>query len=294
MSQCDEATPSCGQCIKSRRQCPGYKSDFDLIHRNETQATARRARQGTRPAPIQTKDPKPTIEFRHSTPQTFERRPKRRTDSTSENIPVSPTQSVAEQAQCHFVANFVLNPPQGTERGYLEFVLPILNDNPLKAFTSALEACCLASLGNRVGTGRDFERQALGKYTESLAAIATAIHDPVLSKSDGILAAVLLLGLFENITSRNVGMLAWGSHTDGAIQLIKGRGPQQFQTKQGRDLWVAVRTQTVCCLSRVIGMLASGKRLTGGRLFSHSPRAGHRLSAPPTGSKVLPRTSLER
>lgn len=138
-----------------------------------------------------------------------------------------------------------MTPPQGTERGYFEYLLPILNDKPPLAFKLAFEACCLASLGNRVGTGRDFEKQALGKYTASLAAISTAIRDPVLSKTDGVLAAVLLLGLFENVTSRHVGMLAWGTHTEGAVQLVKGRGREQFQTKQGRDLWAAVRTQVV-------------------------------------------------
>lgn len=197
-------------------------------------------------AEAQAEGSKPTVKFRNSTPQTFESRSQRRHASSSKNIAVSPTQSVAERAKCHFVANFVLNPPQATERGYFEFLLPILKDNPPQAFKSALDACCLASLGNRVGTGRNFEKEALGKYTESLAEISTAIHDPILSKSDGVLAAVLLLGLFENITSRNVGMLAWGTHADGAIELIKGRGRQQFQTKQGRDLWVAVRTQAVC------------------------------------------------
>ena len=42
--KCDETKPTCLQCQKSRRQCPGYKDDFDLVFRNETQATERRAR----------------------------------------------------------------------------------------------------------------------------------------------------------------------------------------------------------------------------------------------------------
>ncbi|KZF21817.1 hypothetical protein L228DRAFT_269271 [Xylona heveae TC161] len=41
--KCDEARPACSQCRKSKRQCPGYKSSTDLIFRDETQATERRA-----------------------------------------------------------------------------------------------------------------------------------------------------------------------------------------------------------------------------------------------------------
>lgn len=157
----------------------------------------------------------------------------------------SPTLPLLEQASHHFISNFVLIPPQGTERGYLEYLLPIIDGKPNTHFKLAFEAVSLASLGTRVGGGVQIEKQALGKYTAALAAISTAIRDPVLSKEDDTVAAVLLLGLFENITSRHLGMLAWGSHTEGAIQLIKSRGADQLLTKQGRDIFVTVRTQQV-------------------------------------------------
>lgn len=41
--QCDEARPTCGNCAKSGRDCPGYPDEFDLIFRNETKAVKRRA-----------------------------------------------------------------------------------------------------------------------------------------------------------------------------------------------------------------------------------------------------------
>lgn len=125
-------------------------------------------------------------------------------------------------------------------------MVPILNSDPPVPFKLAFEACSLASLGLRVGHGREFEKQALSKYTAALAAVSGAIRDPIQSKWDSTVAAVLLLGLFENITARHVGMLAWGTHTEGAIQLVKGRGREQFQTKIGRDLFTCVRTQMVC------------------------------------------------
>ena len=108
----------------------------------------------------------------------------------------------------------------------------------------------MASLGNRVGPGCNFENKALGHYTKALSATFGALKDPVLSKEDSTLAAVLLLGLFENITAKQLGMLAWGSHIEGAIHLVKSRDKKQIQTKQGLALFVATRTQMVFLLSQ--------------------------------------------
>lgn len=44
-------------------------------------------------------------------------------------------------------------------------------------------------------------------------------------------------------------MLNWGSHTEGAIQLVKARGKKQLKTKIGLGLFTAVRTQMVCLFS---------------------------------------------
>ena len=41
--QCDETKPTCNQCAKARRQCPGYRDEFDLVLRNENLAAKRRA-----------------------------------------------------------------------------------------------------------------------------------------------------------------------------------------------------------------------------------------------------------
>ena len=46
-----------------------------------------------------------------------------------------------------------------------------------------------------------------------------------------------------------MGSLAWGSHVEGAIQLVKARGRDQLRTKLGLQLFVAVRTQLVSCLA---------------------------------------------
>ncbi|EUC49845.1 hypothetical protein COCMIDRAFT_83594 [Bipolaris oryzae ATCC 44560] len=42
--KCDEKRPTCGNCKKSARVCPGYPDDFDLVFRDENKAMAKKAR----------------------------------------------------------------------------------------------------------------------------------------------------------------------------------------------------------------------------------------------------------
>lgn len=242
--KCDETKPTCNQCAKSRRQCPGYKDEFDLVFRNETQATERRARKANKKAMAQKLN------------REIEQAMSSSTKSQSPSSPSSPTTNsyvaaalqipVDQQASCHFVSNYVLLPRQGSTRGFMDYLLPLLKaDQGGDHFKYAFDACALASLGNRVGPGSDFEQAALSKYTKALSSTYKALRDPELAKHDTTLAAILLLGLFENITAKQLGMLAWGSHTEGAVQLVKARGRKQLRTKLGLLLFIAVRTQMV-------------------------------------------------
>lgn len=128
----------------------------------------------------------------------------------------------------------------------MEFIVPLmkLTDIP-QHFRYAFDACALASFNNRIGTSNEFERQALSMYTKALSATHSALRDPEVTKQDTTLASVLLLGLFENITARHMGELAWGSHIEGAIQLVRARGRKQLRTKIGLTMFIAVRTQMV-------------------------------------------------
>lgn len=151
-------------------------------------------------------------------------------------------------AACHFISNYVLIPRQGftATRGWLEFVLPLLKqEESVPHFKHAFNACALASLNNRVGTGNDFDKQALGHYSKALAATGTALKDPNMVRRDATLGSILLLSMFESITAKSLGMFAWSSHIEGAIELVKMRGPEQLKTKTGVDLFAAVRIQMV-------------------------------------------------
>ncbi|CAH0015831.1 unnamed protein product [Clonostachys rhizophaga] len=238
--KCDETKPTCNQCAKSRRQCPGYKDEFDLVFRNETQATERRARKASKKGSslkmIQESDQGQLIN-------------KPTTPLGTGNlglVDTLPHMPIMDQASCHFISNFVLVPRQGSTRGFMEYLVPMLKaESYPQHFRLAFDACALASLGNRVGAGVNIRNMALARYTKALASTYQALRHPELSKQDSTLASILLLGLFENISAKQLGMLAWGSHIEGAIQLVKARGKKQFQSPNGLSLFIAVRTQMI-------------------------------------------------
>ncbi|KAL8341318.1 hypothetical protein RB598_003319 [Gaeumannomyces tritici] len=244
--KCDETKPTCNQCAKSRRQCPGYKDEFDLVFRNETKATERRAQKANRKALAQKQGPRPDAEAdgRGSQALAHSRDPfSNQISVIVPNLAIPPEQ----HATCHFFANFVLVPHQDGSRGFMDYLVPMMkNESSDSHLTHAFNACALASLGNKVtANGINFGERALGAYTKALAQTNVALRDPEASKTDSILAAVLLLGLFENITAKQMGMFAWGSHIEGAVQIVKARGRNQLRSKIGLLLWIAVRTQMI-------------------------------------------------
>ncbi|KAH8904583.1 hypothetical protein BR93DRAFT_970520 [Coniochaeta sp. PMI_546] len=244
--KCDETKPTCNQCAKSHRQCPGYKDEFDLIFRNETKATERRAQKAIKKASTA------TGAFR------FEGRDSISPISSDGNLSPaikhvvkSPLEMaiipaieipVDAKASCHFVSNFVLVPRQGTTRGFMDYLVPLLRAEPPDGHLQhAFNACALASLGNRVASNSvNFQEKAYAEYSKALAGTNTALRNLEGSKSDATLAAVLMLGMFENITAKQMGDFAWGSHIEGAIQIVKARGRKQLRTKTGLLLFIAI------------------------------------------------------
>ncbi|KAH6614770.1 hypothetical protein B0J18DRAFT_374452 [Chaetomium sp. MPI-SDFR-AT-0129] len=241
--KCDETKPTCKQCAKARRDCPGYRDDFDIVLRNENHAARRRALNlgSSRKAATTTITATTTAPRQH-------RLLLARQSQTATALSPSPLHIPPESlAPSHFFANFVLVPGPDGSRGFLDYLLPLLNHSKGdEHLVRAFNACALASWGNRMACrAGGILGKAFGEYSQALRATQAALVDPVRWKDDSVLAAVLLLGMFENITAKQIGSLAWGSHTEGAIQLVKARGRAQLKTKVGLQLFIAVRTQLI-------------------------------------------------
>ncbi|KYK56066.1 Zn-C6 fungal-type DNA-binding domain protein [Drechmeria coniospora] len=225
------------------RTCPGYRNEFDLVFRNETLATEKRARKAGSKALARANGKAPASAVG---PGPSWACPPSSSSTDGWLISPSPRVPVENRATCHFISNFVLLPSHGSVRGFMEFLIPLLKMEHLpRHFTYAFDACALASLNNRVGAGSDLDKEALGRYTKALSATNLALRDPAVARLDATLASVLLLGLFESIAARQFGTLAWGTHIEGAIELVKARGRKQLRTKLGLLMFIAVRTQMV-------------------------------------------------
>ncbi|KAI9697513.1 MAG: hypothetical protein M1820_007779 [Bogoriella megaspora] len=251
---CDEARPFCGQCKKSHRTCPGYRDEFDLIFRNETSATKRRAQKSTS-----------TTRDSESPPKTASgRRSKDKDDSNpgrdglspdfiatayntffeKSQIPLAPGLWTSDevQATAFFFRNFVLLPRQtDATRGFLSVLLPFYNncssESAIHRATSAVALSALSKFPDR----NYLQNQSAIEYGKAISIVNKAIIDPEQAKSDELLCTILLLGLYETINSNRRSQDAWSAHINGAVALAKLRGTEQFNNPISLNLFRAVR-----------------------------------------------------
>ena len=233
--QCDEAKPHCMRCQKSKRVCPGYRDTFDLNLRDETKSIKRKASRARDPqngsfngddtsdeasnkstmmlhAGSSLTSPQ-WVNYSSISPANTRRSLKHTPHSSIssisdlgskiEEIDQSPSilqhlsTPIDQQAACFFLSNYVLIPEEGTMRGYLDFLLPLLKrPKPDPSFILAFSAVGLAALGNRPNS-KSLLPKAESLYVRALKQINLALQNPTKSTDDSTLAAVLLLSVFE-------------------------------------------------------------------------------------------------
>lgn len=96
--------------------------------------------------------------------------------------------------------------------------------------------------------------QANKRYLSAIQLTNTALGSPVDVKKDSTLLAIMLLGVFETMTSGHQRSLsAWACHINGAAALIKIRGPEQLTSIGGVRMFMQASTSLmVSCLN--VGM----------------------------------------
>ncbi|KAK3314841.1 hypothetical protein B0H66DRAFT_605759 [Apodospora peruviana] len=289
--KCDEGKPTCKRCAKSKRECGGYRPEFEIMHRDLTTSTVRRMRKASTTGLQETQqhqddiyDPEsssssisPTnttpqqhqhqhqhqqlIVFVHEQPQLLnpDHHDYRPSPSSSSSLslpsPGSPMADamlavpLAQRAACHFASNVILLPHSGGLHGYMDYLLPLVDSAPPgSCLRYAFNACAFALLGNReTSGGLDLAKLSLKEHTLALARTHAALGDPSTATLDSTLATVLLLSLFESITAaKETRLLAWRTHLEGAINIVRSRGREQLrQTRMGSLLFNAVRQQLI-------------------------------------------------
>ena len=167
-------------------------------------------------------------------------------------IPRPLPQIPSQQAVTYFFTEYT-NPQRQIElsRGYLTYVLPLYNhsssDSPLTVVVQALALVAFSSLPGR----QNLRITARQTYGAAIGKMKAVIQDPVESLTNETLAAVMLFGLYESLACTRETMLAWSSHIDGAIALIKRRGPLAFEDPIFQRLCFSIRTQMIInCITR--------------------------------------------
>jgi hypothetical protein len=113
---------------------------------------------------------------------------------------------------------------------------PAMEHAILALSTAALEKD--GGLGNRQG-------QSLKLYTRGLYELQRAIDDPKLRLDDQTLVACVLLGMFEFSECPGRTVSAYMRHYQGAMALLKLRGPGQHIGGLAHDVFQVLRMHTV-------------------------------------------------
>jgi hypothetical protein len=145
----------------------------------------------------------------------------------------------------------------------------------------AFNACALAWLGNRHGNGDGLPSvggkvggslgKAFAEYSRALRAMQIALRDPARCRSDGVLAAVLLLGMFEvrfpparlPSSAGWLGLcnLGWVQGALVVTNMVLMHRWGRISRRDRLGVWLGDRTSRArCSLSRLGGGVSYGPR----------------------------------
>ncbi|KAJ5907733.1 hypothetical protein N7495_000415 [Penicillium taxi] len=219
--KCDEGRPECKNCAIHGKPCPGYR--VESVFRNETKKVERQVKTQWAVQP-QAMDRYYPLTL-HSI-----------ADSTWE-----------ERALCFFFDQYTIDP--GVEEGMGNFeYLPRMyvhvgniKEPPASGLISAVNATALMTFANAVHAP-SLMVQARKSYGKALRSLQLAVSSPTQAAQDETFASVILLSLYEDITSDRNNLLS--SHTAGFDFLMKVRGENQLDDQQGRAMFSFAYIQT--------------------------------------------------
>lgn len=125
----------------------------------------------------------------------------------------------------------------------MAYLLPLMKDAQNHALDAAVTAVALAALSNIHASPKTMLKAQI-EYSAALSATNQALRDPGICKRDDILAAVVMLGIFEIVSCTDTSFIdRWMNHLDGAAKLLEARGPEQLSRPEGLDMFTQLRAQ---------------------------------------------------
>ncbi|PYI23862.1 C6 finger domain protein [Aspergillus violaceofuscus CBS 115571] len=272
--RCDQARPTCSQCAKGNRVCPGYRDELSLMFRDESQQVVRKARTGTsarktKPANKSGSSGRSEIPCGGSSGTTSsspsaasgssnigdfsENTDLQRDLVTRRPLDLQPSyQPTKNEAICFFLSqnNWIgsiwMRPDSATE-----FILDLQSSPSQQAMIASMTSAGMAMLA-RARRSTPLRITSEKEYGQALQLLTSAVTDEKEARDNSTLAAVLLLAIFEVVSSRAPQNLDnWTNHISGAAALLELRGVEQLQKAEGLKLFLQLRYQIIIsCLQR--------------------------------------------
>lgn len=203
-----------------RENCSGYRDDWELVFRDQTDHTITRAK---------------------------ERRAESATASRagySASPASGPGPSIDEIGVNYFLHNFVIG-GQSPSRGFLNYIPTVFNaDNQHPTLVASIAAVGLVALAHSTQQP-GLANHARIKYLEAIRNVNAALASPGESLKDSTLMSVISLGVFEHVSNFE----SWVRHVQGAAALVVARGKDQFSGPSQIFMFNQVRADlVVVCL----------------------------------------------
>ncbi|PWY93026.1 hypothetical protein BO94DRAFT_511936 [Aspergillus sclerotioniger CBS 115572] len=211
--RCDQQVPHCGQCTRLRESCPGYRDEWELVFRDQTDRTIKRSKE-KRAMQMTTK---------RSTP------PPRGLETNVDQLGVN-----------YFLHNFITS-AQSPSRGWLNYIPAVFSaDAEHPTLLTSMAAVGLMALAN-ASRQPGLVKHARVKYSEAITSVNAALASPVECVKDSILMSVISLGVFEYVSNFE----SWVRHVQGAATLAIARGRRQFSTRVGILMFNQLRADLI-------------------------------------------------
>ena len=263
--QCDRATPSCSQCLRAHRVCPGYRSQLDLMFRNESDAVkvkavkSKEAPRSKSKSPVEDSAQKSTtgvegldVLARGSEITEYPNTPLSNTDVFIRSM--LPNYSMFPTLEERSVAFFGALAP--TWFRAFDLVETLCGTAVIEEHLQAsILAVGLAGFSNAMHAPEIMVR-ARRDYVKALQLTNQALRSPLAAKKDSTLFSVMVLSIYEMISGNNERSLdSWTEHIKGAAALVKLRGQEQFKSPAGQKLFLQVTSNLMLsCIQRTIPM----------------------------------------
>lgn len=155
-------------------------------------------------------------------------------------------------AICQFMEDFIypqLSPDIAYQ--FLNFLPDLCNKySDSSCLTEAISAVALVRFANQ-NRAPDLDFRARKAYATALTLVNASMKDPLLQKSDQVLATLCLLTKYEIVSGDALSSGSWQSHERGQAALICQRGEEQLRTKVGGALFRLIYTrQCMNCIAQ--------------------------------------------